>query len=84
MALFKNGQHLGKSESAEFDKGHQPGVRIPHSGIYRCEGCGYEAPFVEGETFPPTQTCAQHNPRWKIGAAPVTWRLLVYAVHFNE
>ena len=42
MALYKYPQVLSQSDHQAFDKIQQPGVQTPHSGLYRCEGCGDE------------------------------------------
>lgn len=75
MALYKNGQYLGKSESSEFDKDHSPGTSAPHSGIYRCMVCRKEVASNEGQPLPP-QNHHQHPQR-----EAIRWRMVVYANH---
>lgn len=74
MALYKNGNYLQQSTDAAFDAVHQPGSPTPHSGIYRCEGCGHEVASNAGNPLPP-QNHHQH------GAAQgaIRWRMIVYS-----
>lgn len=74
MALYKNIGFLKSSPSTEFDKCYGPGVTCPHSGIYRCRGCGKEIASNEGNPFPP-QNHHQHSP----GVGAIQWQLIVYA-----
>ncbi len=76
MALYKNSSVLKQSTSGEFDKTHSPGSTVPHSGIYRCEGCGREIAANERDPFPP-QNHHQHTTQ----QGSIRWRLAVYADH---
>ncbi len=76
MALYKYGQFLAKSEDAVFDKDYSPGITAPHSGVYRCMGCGREAASTVGHPLPP-QNHHQHTQR----QGNIRWRLIVYADH---
>lgn len=76
MALYKNGQYLTKSEDAAFDAVHKPGQTPPHSGIYRCRGCGREVVAEEGRQLPP-QNHHQHTTQ----QGDVRWQMIVYADH---
>ena len=42
MALYKYSQYLTASTDSAFDAEYKPGATPPHSGIYRCLGCGRE------------------------------------------
>jgi hypothetical protein len=53
MALYKYERYLGRSDHTAFNEVNQPGARTPHSGIYRCEGCGKEVAANEGNPLPP-------------------------------
>jgi hypothetical protein len=75
MALYKNSQYLTQSSDAAFDKEYDPGSVPPHSGIYRCTGCGREVVAEESRSLPP-QNHHQHP-----GYTPVKWKLAVYADH---
>ena len=76
MALYKDGQHLTQSNDKAFDAEHSPGQTPPHSGIYRCNGCGREIVAEEGRTLPP-QNHHQHTPN----QGHIRWQMLVYADH---
>lgn len=60
MALYKNGNYLTESNDKAFDAEHKPGQIPPHSGIYRCMGCGREIVAEEAKIFPP-QNHHQHT-----------------------
>ena len=75
MALYKNGIFLTQATDAEFDVAHAPGAATPHSGIYRCTGCGREVVSEGGKPFPP-QNHHQHPT-----GAPIRWQMIVYADH---
>jgi len=74
MALYKNGSLLVQSLDPAFDALHRPGEYTPHSGIYRCVGCGHEIVSETGRTFPP-QNHHQHS----TGQGQIAWQLAVYA-----
>jgi hypothetical protein len=74
MALYKYSQFLTVSQDAAFDSIAGPGTTTPHSGIYRCEGCGKEIAANEGNPLPP-QNHHQHGP----AQGTIRWRLAVYA-----
>lgn len=73
MALFRDEKHVLKGKGDAFDKVYTPGIKVPHSGIYRCENCGDEVASNKDDPFPP-QNHHQHSP-----PAPILWRLLVFA-----
>jgi hypothetical protein len=74
MALYKYPQFLTKNEDAAFDATATPGTVTPHSGLYRCEGCGREVASNSGNPLPP-QNHHQHNQ----AQGAIRWRLIVYA-----
>lgn len=74
MALYKYARFLGKSEDAVFDNIYEPGNAAPHSGIYRCEGCGREVASNKTEPLPP-QNHHQHSTQ----DGRIRWRLVVFA-----
>ncbi len=76
MALYKYDGYVGKSSDAAFDKEHKPGEIPPHSGIYRCTGCGREIVAENSRTFPP-QNHHQHTASQGL----IRWKMIVYAVH---
>jgi hypothetical protein len=74
MALYKDSRYVTSSTDDAFDTPHSPGASTPHSGIYRCEGCGREVASNAPNPLPP-QNHHQHT----TVQGPVRWRLLVYA-----
>lgn len=74
MALYKHGQHLKQSQDPAFDSTHKPGETTPHSGIYRCEGCGDEIASNGGNPLPP-----QNHHQHPTTQGAIRWKLLVYA-----
>jgi hypothetical protein len=71
--LYKYSHFLLKSEDAVFDRIFTPGVDTPHSGIYRCEGCGREVTSVADHPLPP-QNHHQHD----ASQGAIRWRLAVW------
>lgn len=70
MSYYKHKEYLVHNVHQAFDTITHPGERVPHSGIYRCEGCGHEIVSTEGHVMPP-QNHHQHTPtqgkiRWKL------------------
>lgn len=76
MALYKYSNYLVKSEDAAFDAEHSPGKAAPHSGIYRCLGCGKEVASNQNQPLPP-QNHHQHSQ----SQGSVRWRMVAYAQH---
>jgi hypothetical protein len=74
MALYKYANYLALSNDAVFDVVNSPGTVTPHSGIYRCEGCGHEVASNAGNPLPP-QNHHQHG----LVQGHIRWKLLVYA-----
>jgi hypothetical protein len=74
MALYKHSQFLSVSQDAAFDTVASPGAATPHSGIFRCEGCGKEIAANQGNPLPP-QNHHQHT----VTQGAIRWRLAVYA-----
>lgn len=75
MALYKYAEYLQQSTDAAFDQIYGPGQRVPHSGIYKCQGCNREIAANEGgDPFPP-QNHHQHTQQ----QGAIRWRLAVYA-----
>ena len=71
MANYKYPQFLSQSNHQAFDELHRPGVPAPHSGIYRCEGCGVNEVSTHLNPLPP-QNHHQHT----ILQGPIVWRLI--------
>jgi len=76
MALYNDTDVLQFSASQDFHKIHAPGQPVPHSGIYRCEGCGWEIAAKQNEPLP-----AQNHHQHQAWAGAIRWRMVVYAVH---
>ena len=76
MAWYKHSQYLTQSNEGAFDAEHSPGAPTPHSGIYRCLGCGHEVTSVRAHTLPP-QNHHQHT----TAQGHVRWRLIVMTTH---
>jgi len=74
MAWYKYDQYVQKSTSDAYDSIHTPGTTVPHSGIYRCQGCGREIAANQGDPFPP-----QNNHQHTSMQGNVRWRLAVWA-----
>jgi len=71
MAQYKYGQYLTQVNDSAFDSLHKPGEATPHSGIYRCDGCGREIVSESWKIMPP-QNHHQHS-----NNTPIQWRLIV-------
>ncbi len=76
MATYKYAQFVVANPSVAFDSVYHPGIVTPHSGIYRCEGCGRETISPQGHPLPP-QDHHQHTAAQGV----IRWRLIVYADH---
>jgi hypothetical protein len=74
MALYKRSGDISASVSDAFDKEYGPGNTVPHSGIFRCLGCGREIASNAGTSFPP-QNHHQHS----YGQGAIRWRMAVYS-----
>lgn len=72
-ALYKNPNYLLPSGNAVFDALHTPGENAPHSGVYRCEGCGIAVASKAGDKLPP-----RNHHRHGIAKEPMLWRLIVW------
>ena len=75
MAIYKHAGNLVQSNDSAFDTLHHPGYKAPHSGVYRCTGCGWEVTSEKGNPLPP-QNHHQHANR-----QPILWKMIVYANH---
>jgi hypothetical protein len=74
MALYKYSHYLTNGADARFDPAHPPGMTAPHSGIYKCQGCGYEIVSPAGDPLPPSSH-HQHS----LAQGGIAWRLIVAA-----
>lgn len=73
MVLYKDSKYFQTSDNQAFDRIFTPGTATPHSGIYRCEGCGHNITDVAepGRKLPP-QNSHQHTNQ----LVPIRWRLV--------
>ncbi|MET3611021.1 protein L [Mucilaginibacter rubeus] len=76
MALYNDSKFLAHNTDKAFTVEHNPGAKPPHSGIYRCMGCGKEIVAEESRQFPP-QNHHEHSP----AQGKIRWRMIVYADH---
>jgi len=76
MAIYKISGYLSQDNDAAFDVDHKPGQIPPHSGIYRCMGCGREIVAEEARSFPP-----QNHHEHSLAQGAIRWRMIVYADH---
>jgi hypothetical protein len=76
MALYNNGNYLTQSQDGAFNQIYTPGMVTPHSGIYRCLGCGRELVSEGGKPLPP-QNHHQHTTQ----QGAIRWQMIVYADH---
>ena len=74
MALYRYSQYLTISQDDAFNILHEPGAHTPHSGIYRCEGCGHEVASNAGNPLPP-----QNHHQHAVSQGRIRWRILIYA-----
>lgn len=76
MATYKYDTYLSQIKHDAFDIEHDPGTKAPHSGIYRCMGCGSEVASNQNQPLPP-QNGHQHS----AANGKIRWKLIVYADH---
>ena len=76
MAFYKNPAFVVQVKQNAFDAEYDPGAAVPHSGIYRCTGCGREIVAEEARKFPP-----QNHHEHPTTEGKIRWRLIVYADH---
>lgn len=74
MSLYKSIHYLTPTEDTAFDQAHLPGYCAPHSGIYRCTGCGRE---VVGQ-HPLPLPAPDHHRHTRYQSA-IRWQMIVYA-----
>lgn len=76
MALYNNNIYLIQNNDKAFTVEYNPGDQPPHSGIYRCTGCGREVVAEENRRLPP-QNHHQHS----VLQGLIKWRMIIYADH---
>ena len=72
MALFKYSHYLTNVSDPKFDPAYQPAETAPHTGIYKCQGCGCEVVSDAGQPLPPV-THHQHS----LAQGGMAWRLII-------
>lgn len=73
MIMYKYAQFISQGEGEAFDEILEAGQPTPHSGIYRCEGCGKEATSILGHALPAD---GHHQHSSMQGA--IRWQLAVW------
>lgn len=80
MATYNDLRYVQKSaDPAFFGPLRPPGARAPHSGIYRCTGCGLEEVSKVDDALPP-EDAHRHRP----DQGPIKWQLIVRAEHLAD
>jgi hypothetical protein len=51
----------------------------PHSGIYKCTGCGHEIVAEQDRQFPP-----QNHHQHPVSQGKIRWKLIVFADHESK
>jgi hypothetical protein len=79
MAIYGDLQFLYKraGRADEFATLHDPGAKVPFSGIYKCEVCGFELVAEKLRPLPSEDNWHRHNQN----QGPIKWRLIVHAFH---
>jgi hypothetical protein len=72
MATCKDFGVLEESDDKMFDALVAPDTNAPHSGIYRCKGCGAEVTGIAGLHLPPHTHHLHESEQGKI-----QWQLVV-------
>ena len=72
MAQYKYSHYLTNFSDPKFDPAHPPNAATPHTGIYKCQGCGTEVISHAGDPLPPTSH-HQHS----LAQGGIAWRLIV-------
>jgi hypothetical protein len=72
MAQYKYSHYLSNFSDPKFDPAHPPGTATPHTGIYKCQGCGDEVVSTAGDPLPPPSH-HQHS----LAQGGIAWRLIV-------
>ena len=75
MAQYKYLHFLSHSSDSKFEPALPPGTATPHTGIYKCPGCGTEVVSTMGDPLPPPSH-HQHS----LSQGGVAWRLTVAVV----
>ncbi len=85
MVLYRDGSKFFSScKSNAFNQTYFPGAATPHSGIYRCDACGFEAVSIQGRPLPRARSCTDHKFTFKCAPGTVRWRLVACAEHYDE
>jgi len=75
MPIYQQTATFVQVQNVAFNVAHSPGERVPFSGIYRCDVCGYEDACNKGDPFPP------QLPSVHAHFQPIRWRLVCMAIH---
>ena len=75
MAQYKYVHYLTNLPDPKFDPAHGAGAITPHTGIYKCQGCGAEIISTASDPLPP----ASHH-QHSLTQGAIAWRLIVATV----
>lgn len=79
MAQYQDISFLFQSPHPVFDIKYPPGAIVSASGIYRCNGCGYEIVIVKGGALP---SDSEHGHDFELGFG--SWQLIVRPISTNS
>jgi hypothetical protein len=74
MAQYQDDELIVQFYDKLFDQVYPAGARTPHSGIFRCEGCGHEIASAYPRSLPSSDH-HEHRPEQGL----IRWRLIVAA-----
>ncbi|MCE4570283.1 hypothetical protein [Caballeronia sp. CLC5] len=73
MAIYQESKYVTVFKHIAFDALHAAGSRAPHSGVYRCEGCGVNEVAISGHPLP----AQSHHRHSGLQEGSIRWRLIV-------
>jgi hypothetical protein len=79
MPFIRDSLYLRAGYGVAFDYILSPGFRTPFSGIYRCEGCGFEIASTKRQTLP-----ADDHKGHGLAHGPIRWRLVAQTMHERD